>query len=79
MGAVNSDMFSCVREDEDTLYYEQDIPTKQTSQPVRVLWDKGSNRVLVREEFAKANKLVCKQVTYTMVTVGSEAKEFPVV
>ena len=64
----SSDLFSCVKEDEDTLYYMQDIPIKKSAKPARVLWDKGSNRVLIRDEFAKATKLVSKEVTYNMET-----------
>ena len=73
----STDMFSCVNEEEDTLYYIQDIPIKKSSKPARVFWDRGSNRVLIRDEFAKANNLISKEVTYNMETVGDQgAKQF---
>ena len=66
-----------MKEEEATLYYIQDIPIKKSSMPARVLWDKGSNRVLIRDEFAKATKLISKEVTYNMETVGDqEAKQY---
>ena len=71
----NSDLFSCVKEEEDTLYYIQDIPIAKSTKPARVLWDRGSNRVLIREEFAKANRLMSKRVTYNMDTVGEKTKQ----
>ena len=67
-----SDPFSFVNESEEAIYFLQDIPLKQSSSTCRTLWDKGSNRVLVREEFAKENKLVSREVTYMMEVVGGE-------
>ena len=37
----------------------------------RTLWDLGSNRVLIMEEFTKDNNLVSRYVTYKMEGVGS--------
>ena len=47
-----SDVFACVKEDEDTVYYLQDIPVAKSKVMARTLWDRGSNRVLIREDFA---------------------------
>jgi hypothetical protein len=69
---VNTDIFSCVNEGEETIYYLQDIQINKTVSSARVLWDRGSNRVLIREEYAKSHKLVSKQVTYQKETVGAE-------
>ena len=44
----NPDIFSCVKEEEDTVYYLQDIPVSKSQDTARVLWDRGSNRVLIR-------------------------------
>ena len=71
-GLDTSDQFSFVNENEDAIYFLQDIPLKQSSSTSRTLWDKGSNRVLIREDFAKDNNLVSREVTYKMEVVGSE-------
>ena len=77
LASSRTDLFSCVKEEEATLYYIQDIPIKKSSMPARVLWDTGSNRVLIRDEFAKANKLISKEVTYNMETEGDQkAKQY---
>ena len=68
----NPDIFSCVKEEEVTVYYLQDIPVSKSQDTARVLWDRGSNRVLIREEFAKEQKLVSKPITYQMETVGDQ-------
>ena len=59
-----SDPFSMVDESEDAIYFVQDIPFKSlstsfkySSPTCRILWDKGSNRVLIREDFAFSNRL----------------------
>ena len=67
-----SDLFACVNEHEDTLYYLQDIPIKKSKTNARLLWDRGSNRVLIRDDFAKELKLISKEVIYNMVTVGDK-------
>ena len=55
-----SDLFSCVKESEETIFYHQDIPFKKSKVKARVMWDKGSNRVLIREDFAEKNKLIAR-------------------
>ena len=72
-GGSLSDMFACVKEEEDTVYYLQDIPVSKSQDTARALWDRGSNRVLIREEFAKEQNLVSMPVTYQIVTVGEHA------
>ena len=67
-----SDLFSCVKEDEDTIYYLQDIPVKGSKKSARVFWDRGSNRVLIREDYAKQHRLISKKVTYQMECVGDD-------
>ena len=74
LSSSSSDIFSCVKEEENTLYYIQDIPFRMSTKPARVLWDHGSNRVLIRDDFAKANKLVKREVTYSMETVGGDGQ-----
>ena len=69
---VGTDSFSCVKEGEDTIFYLQDVPVKKAAESTRVMWDRGSNRVLIREEYAKDNRLISKEVTYSMETVGSQ-------
>ena len=71
----NSDLFSCVKEDEDTIYYLQDIPIKNSLKDTRVFWDRGSNRVLIREDYAKENKLISKRVTYQIEVVGKQPEQ----
>ena len=71
VGSV-SDIFACVKEEEDTVYYLQDIPVAKSLVTARTLWDRGSNRVLIRENFAKEQNLISKPVTYQMETVGDQ-------
>ena len=49
----------------------QDILIRGSNLTARMFWDQGSNRVLIRDSFAEANKLISKNVTYTMNTVGN--------
>ena len=71
----SSDPFSIVDESEVAVYFLQDIPLKNSTTFARTLWDKGSNRVLVREQFAFENNLVSRDVTYRMeVVAGEEAQ-----
>ena len=67
-----SDPFSSVNEDEEAIFFLQDIPLKNAGSTCRAMWDKGSNRVLIREDFAKQNNLLSREVTYKMEVVGSE-------
>ena len=39
------------------------------------MWDKGSNRVLIREDYAKLNKFISKEVTYMIHVVDAEPKQ----
>ena len=75
LGLDSSDPFSIVQEEEEALYFLQDIPLKNSSTLSRSLWDKGSNRVLIREAFAEANNLVSRDVTYKMEVVGGNSFE----
>ena len=55
-----------------TLHYIQDIPTNGAS--ARVIWDDGSNRVLVNNSFARENNLRSRDTTVTMKVVGGQKK-----
>ena len=70
-----SDPFSIVNENEVAVFFIQDIPLSNTDTLSRTLWDKGSNRVLVRNQFAIENKLVSRDVTYRMEVVAGEAPQ----
>ena len=61
-GLDSSDPFYFVNESEEAIYYLQDIPLKKIKSTCRTLWDKGSNRVLIREGFAKDNNLVNSKI-----------------
>ena len=69
------DPFSIVNESEVAVYFLQDIPLNNKSAFTRTLWDKGSNRVLVREQFAVENQLISRDVTYRMEVVAGEAAQ----
>ena len=71
-GSDNSDPFSIVNETEVAVFFIQDIPLNKSKTFCRTLWDKGSNRVLVRDQFAIDNKLVSRDVTYKMEVVAGE-------
>ena len=47
--------FACVKEDLETVFFLQDIPVRKSKSMARVMWDKGSNRVLINESYAKKN------------------------
>ena len=66
-----TDPFSLVKEAEDGIYFVKDIPIMNSTTTCRTLWDKGSNRVLIREDFAVSNNLLSKQVTFKIKVVGS--------
>ena len=62
-------IFTKINELQCTIQYMQDIPI--TSGHVgRVLWDNGSNRVLVNNEFAKECQLKSRHTVVTLKTVG---------
>ena len=72
----NSKTFAGINEQEETIFFIQDIPVKGSRFKARTMWDKGCNRVLIREAFAKKCNLVSKEVIYRMEVVGDEeAKE----
>ena len=56
-----------------TLHYLQDIPVNK-GDTGRVIWDNGSNRVLVDNKFAKERNLKSRQSTVTMKVVGAVQK-----
>ena len=66
--------FDCVNESEETIFYVQTVPVKGCAS-ARLFWDRGSNRVLIREAYAKENKLASLQVVYNMETVGNESRQ----
>ena len=68
----NNSQFDFVNENEETVFFLQDIPVKKSSSKARVMWDKGSNRVLIREEYARKNKLISKEVSYMIHVVGQD-------
>ena len=53
-----------------TLHYLQDVPINSDVDPARILWDDGSNRVLVCHAFAAERKLRSRVTTVTMKVVG---------
>ena len=54
-----------------TLHYLQDIIVNR-EESARTLWDDGSNRVLVNNDFARENNLKSKDASVTMKVVGAE-------
>ena len=48
----SSTKFSDVNIDQKTVYYLQDVPVNNTDILARLFYDKGSNRVLIRDEYA---------------------------
>ena len=67
--------FSDVNIDQQTAYYMQDIPVKNTELLARTFFDDGSNRVLIRDEFAAQAGLVKKKVLWKLLVVGKEESE----
>ena len=70
----SSSLFDSVNELEKALYYIQDIPVRNCAS-ARVFWDRGSNRVLIREAYAVTNQLPSHKVVYQIKTVGNELKQ----
>ena len=54
MSHDQKNVFGCVKEDEETVYYVQEIPIRNSAS-ARVFWDRGSNRVFRRENYAIEN------------------------
>ena len=50
------------------------VKTGNLDSSARVLWDKGSNRVLIRHSFAKRHKLRAHKVDFKISVVGSVEK-----
>ena len=67
-------MFECVNEMEETIYYIQNVPVRNC-RSARLFWDRGSNRVLVREAYAVENKLPSHRVIYQIKTVSNKVKQ----
>ena len=72
--AAAASNFSCVDEEQETIFYFQEVPVKRVNCNARVFWDTGSNRVLIREGYAHKNKLEQRDVTYSIKVVGHEPK-----
>ena len=60
----------------ETMMLLQDVKVKtgNLDSSARVLWDKGSNRVLIRHSFAKRHKLRAHKVDFKISVVGSVEK-----
>ena len=65
--------FAEINELQPTLHYMQDILVNNVG-CARVLWDDGSNRVLVNNEFAREQKLKSPDPDITMKVVGHAKK-----
>ena len=63
--------FDDIDELQATLHYTQDIPINK-GETARTLWDDGSNRVLINNDFA--NNLKSRDATVTMKVVGQVKK-----
>ena len=74
MSHDQNNVFGCVKEDEETVYYVQEIPIRNSAS-ARVFWDRGSNRVLIRENYAIENNLPSFELFYTIKTVTNESKQ----
>ena len=63
-----------VDEDVETVLYFQDIEVEGPGQSenARTFWDRGSNRVLVRQEFGERLGLIKKRCKFSIETVGAE-------
>ena len=67
--------FGDINEFQPTVHYMQDIPISiNKTEVARVLWDDGSNRVLVNNEFARERKLRSRNAVVTMKVVGQVKK-----
>ena len=71
----SSTKFSDVNIDQKTVYYLQDVPVNNTDILARLFYDKGSNRVLIRDEYAAKAGLVKKKVVWKLLVVGKEEPE----
>ena len=71
---VDGGDFANVDESADTVYFLQDIPVQGSHKTARTFWDRGSNRVFVRKQFAEAMKLKKKKVRFSMETVSHDTE-----
>ena len=61
---------------QETLHYLQDIPVnKSRGGQARTIWDNGSNRNLINNDYAKENNLKYRDAKVTMKVVGGASKE----
>ena len=58
-----------------TLHYLQDVSVNDDDQSARLLWDNGSNRVLISHEFAAERNLRNRMTSITMKVVGGSYKK----
>ena len=76
LSSLNSNpSFSDVNIEQQTVYYLQDIPVKNTDILSRTFFDDGSNRVLIRDEYAAKAGLVKKKVLWKLLVVGKDEPE----
>ena len=68
----NDPSFSDVNIDQPTVYYLQDVPVNNTNIVARTFFDNGSNRVLIRDDYAAQAGLMKKKVFWKLVVVGNE-------
>ena len=66
---VDGGDFTSVDESVETVYFLQDIPLQGCEKNARTFWDRGSDRVFIRKQFAEAMKLKKKKVKFSMETV----------
>ena len=71
---VDGGDFANVDESADTVYFLQDIPVQGCQKTARTFWDRGSNRVFIRKQFAEAMKLKKKKVKFSMETVSHDTE-----
>ena len=67
---TSNEGFSDVNIDQETVYYMQDVPINNTDILARTFFDEGSNRVLIRDEYAAKAGLVKKKVFWKLLVVG---------
>ena len=67
--------FDHVDIDQTTVYYIQDVPIKNSEIPARTFYNEGSNRVLIRDEYASKAGLVRKKVVWRLLVVGQDNPE----
>ena len=71
----SSPSFAGVNIDQETIYYMQDVQVKNTDILARAFYDDGSNRVLIRDEYAAEAGLVKKKVLWKLLVVGKDEPE----